>query len=1098
MESLKEFLLSKYFSSFGYIVAVFYIPALITFLGFTAQLRTSERRRFRCQVPNSQDECLAKYDEQFNSPFPLYGFVLLSFVPLVVVCIAYSWCFVKSRVDEIEPAMKSDLENPRPRPRVTTRRVFFSYFLQLSVRLTLGIVFILFQSIVFYPSGFPIKFICASQTANSTDFNVTIVNYDVTNDGSGITNICDNSVASDNAICAKGIWIVNILFAVLVFAEMCYLFVQAIQSKQFTFDSEFCHKYFFNKRRTPVTLRESTLRMRKRILEDTEILEPLTAPSIETKDTRALDDIFVDFVIYTGRAEHALNESLERHEIYDIYLKPQRGSVAIKNIEGLFLPNEDTKHPRKILIVGRPGIGKSLLCRKLSRDWSKGDMFRDSNKNFEHLFSFQFRWFNSAGTTAENISLKHLLSRVYPEGSIDNELFQYLLDNPEKVLLVFDGLDEFKHHENCLEDEQAHAGNSATEEMPFSALYVKLLKGKQLSGATVLTTCRPNVVQSVAGLTFDRMVEIMGFTPEKVEEYVHKFCTHQDPETMNRIWVHISSNLELLSLCYIPVNSFIVCSLLEKLITIQDHKSDSALPTTSTEIYDGALRLFIFKHHPEFKGKILTRDYLMGNAGFPDTVEQTLSQVGSLAKTGIDERRLMFESTEVQGMENCGLFNRMPDIEVSPYTFRSYFCFIHLTLQELLAAREIAKMDPSDIIDFISSNASDPKWHLVIQFVAGLLHGQDSEAIKIFASLLRDSLTVNAEPKQALLMIKCLYEYNDETAVQNAAFELNANSEFNKKLDLIDCQITPVDCIAIAYLVGHLNCTALNLELNHVTDQGVPHLCDALRGVHCKLNDLRLGSNSITDKGVSHLCEALKHVNCKLTKLDLSDNYIKGRCLSHLGGALKHANCKLSSLNLSFNYITDEGIPHLSDALKHVNCNLMILDLRGNDVTDQCLTHLCSALKHHNCQLIKLHLGKNVIADEGVLHLCDAIKDVSCKITELSLADTNITDEGVSLLFDALKDVNCKLTALDLSVTKTTDQGVSHLCDSLKHVNCKLTKLSLSMNQITDQGILHLCDVLKDVNCKLAVLYLEGSNITEQGKMQLLQQLKECRCELRI
>ena len=67
-----------------------------------------------------------------------------------------------------------------------------------------------------------------------------------------------------------------------------------------------------------------------------------------------------------------------------------------------------------------------------------------------------------------------------------------------------------KHHESCLEDEWAQAGNSPSEEMPFSALYMKLMKGKQFPGATVLTICRPNMVQSLAGLQFDRRVEIMG------------------------------------------------------------------------------------------------------------------------------------------------------------------------------------------------------------------------------------------------------------------------------------------------------------------------------------------------------------------------------------------------------------------------------------------------------------------------------------------------------------------------------------------------------------------------------------------------------------
>lgn len=630
MESLKEHLLSKYFSSFGYVVAALQVPALVTFAVVTGQLRTSERRPFRCGVADCRDDCLREYEKQFNSPLPLYAFALLCFVPLVVVCIAYSWCFVKSRVDEIEAAMKPDEENPRPRPRVTTRRVFHSYFFHLLVRLVLGISFSVLQYIVFYPSGFPKDFFClvcdatalaVKPTSNSTNLYCNVTNIN-----------CDNPVGTDNATWAKGIWIVNILFASLVFGEMCYLLVQALKSNgAITFDSEFCLKHLFCNRRTPVTLQDSTLGLKKRFCEDTGYLEPLIASGSDSdKKALALDAIFVDLVIYTGRAEHTLiNYSLEkRHEIYNIYLRPQEGAVAIKKLEELFLPNRDSSDPRKILIVGRPGIGKSLLCKKLLHDWSKDKMLCDSNKTFEHFFLFQFRWFNSdSGTKAEKMSLKKLLSRVCPETQIDNDIFQYVLDNPEKILLVFDGLDEYKHHHSCLEDEQAQAGNGPTEEMHFSTLYVKLMKGKQLYGATVLTTCRPNVLQSVAGLTFDRMVEIMGFTPEKVQEYVQKFCAHHNTDTVNKLWMHISSNLELLSLCYIPVNCFIVCSILEKWIALDEQDSVSALPKTSTEVYEGALRLFIFKHHPEFRGKTLTKDYLMGNAGFSESIEETLSQV---------------------------------------------------------------------------------------------------------------------------------------------------------------------------------------------------------------------------------------------------------------------------------------------------------------------------------------------------------------------------------------------------------------------------------------------------------------------------------------
>ena len=204
MECVKDYLLSKYFSPFGYIVALSYLPALVTFSGYTGHLRTSERRTFRCpSSPESRDDCLGKYDEQYNSPFPLYGFALLCFVPLLAVCIAYSWCCVKSRVDELETALKADPENPRPRPTVTTRRVFYSYCLHLLVRLTLGILFTVLQNYVFYSEGFPTEFICVLPTVKPT-VNSTVLNT-TKHDASATIN-CDNSVTTK---CSHLVLVIN-------------------------------------------------------------------------------------------------------------------------------------------------------------------------------------------------------------------------------------------------------------------------------------------------------------------------------------------------------------------------------------------------------------------------------------------------------------------------------------------------------------------------------------------------------------------------------------------------------------------------------------------------------------------------------------------------------------------------------------------------------------------------------------------------------------------------------------------------------------------------------------------------------------------------
>ena len=467
MEIVKEYFLVKYFSRVGYIGAVFHLPALLSLLAVTAVLRSNERLRFSCQsATHLRDYCLVRYDKHYT-PLPLYGFVLLCFVPLVLMCITYSWCFVKSRVDELETALKADPENPRRRPRVASRRVFRCYFIHLLLRCLWGILCAALQKCVFYLAGFPAEFACVAPTVKPT---VNSTKSNATKDYSAVKINCDNSVASDKNLNATLILVVNVVLALLAFGEMLYLLVRALHSKEFTLDSEFCQKHFWNKKTLSLTQRQMIYRMKEQIKRKTETLEPLIANS---DDKLKLDDTFVDLVIYMGRVEHDFANLSGRHEIFDVYFKPQRKSVTINTVKELFLPikdahptedtlsiednlliedtlpTEDTQHPCKILLVGRPGIGKSLLCKKISRDWGN-----DEFPNFHLFYLIPFRWYNNE--ILPNISLKELLCCLHPEGSNDDELFQYALDNPEKVIIVFDGLDEFKHHSHCQDDDGPH------------------------------------------------------------------------------------------------------------------------------------------------------------------------------------------------------------------------------------------------------------------------------------------------------------------------------------------------------------------------------------------------------------------------------------------------------------------------------------------------------------------------------------------------------------------------------------------------------------------------------------------------------------------
>ena len=142
-----------------------------------------------------------------------------------------------------------------------------------------------------------------------------------------------------------------------------------------------------------------------------------------------------------------------------------------------------------------------------------------------------------------------------------------------------------------------------------------------------------------------------------------------------------------------------------------------SISKTITELYKRAVKVLLYNHHPIYKlsGKKRPKDYL--NKPFAADLESDLLKLGKYAIDGINNKKLIFEldSSETDNeFVNCGLFSQLEDRK------RDSFCFLHLTLQEFLAALHVVD-DLNNILDFLNTHVGDPKWHLVIQFVAGLV-----------------------------------------------------------------------------------------------------------------------------------------------------------------------------------------------------------------------------------------------------------------------------------------------------------------------------------------------------------------------------------------
>ena len=790
-----------------------------------------------------------------------------------------------------------------------------------------------------------------------------------------------------------------------------------------------------------------------------------------------LDQIFVKLVIHDCIAKYDFPQ--DRKEQLKVFPKPK--SSVSNYVSWKEIIDGNNKH---ILLVGRPGIGKTILSTKLLR----GSAFNQfTPQNFDAAFLVKFRYYNSI---KENLlDLRELLSRsVTVSQDLDDEVWNYIITNPTKVLMIFDGIDEFNAR-SAISKKDSHFKNSKEEKMPLHCLYKKIASGKLLEGATVITTSRPTASSCVRQLNPDRVLEILGFTSEEVEAYVTSFTKEdQNPRAeKTAIWEHISTNINLFTLCYVPVNCFIICSSLSWLCSL-----GIRLPTKLTEIYSVALKIFYFRHSDKYRMNEEAHDQFFFKPfhELPTECKEEFQRLGKLAFDGIKEGRLLFTSEEVEGLEDCGLLHRLPDLpsQEGLDEDKAQYCFIHLTFQEFLAARHVVdtKTEAQALEEFIDDYINEGSWQLVVQFVAGLLVDTDKAKQLQFCKMLVELLPMStseaksqpgqqdahlrmtekptafvcwphgeSERKLAVTICKCLYELDikEQSLIKRKMEEISFDEVF-----LNHCSLAPADCRAILnFLKNHDKKFTLCLQANFMGDLSCLELknwiveSDFCRG-SCNLEGLSFAYNHISEKGVGYLCDALKSEKCSLTVLVLSHNDVGDKGAELLSGAIKDGYCKLTRLNLEHNEIRLKGVEHLKDALKYVNNNLTELNLALNDILDKGAEYLSDALKDVNCKLTLLNLSCNFIGDKGAEYLSDALKDVNCKLTSLNLGDNCVGDKGAEYLSDALKDVNCRLTFLDLTQNNVGGKGAEHLSDALKGVNRKLTVLKLAQNGLGNGG----------------------------------------------
>ena len=358
------------------------------------------------------------------------------------------------------------------------------------------------------------------------------------------------------------------------------------------------------------------------------------------------------------------------------------------------LKHNDDNSPIKVVVDGPPGVGKTTLCHKLCNMWAKNELKKCS---FGHVFLLPLR--DERVALAQNIY--DLVSLFHSSKKLCEAVSDHIMEtNGKDTLLIFDGWDEFE---------------GRNKDRSF---ILDIIRGKHPLRCNIMVTSRTYASANLLEIqTVDRHIEVLGFEKSEIFLYIKKELTEDKSEQLIR---NLEMREDVLSICYIPF----LCSMLVRVY----HLFDYTLPNTLTELYQKFI-IYAMKrsmNRPGFNPRrIESLDNLQED-------QKAFDELCNCAYMNLQKGSTNFTEDQIQSYK-CKHFGLMNFYTIADTT---QYQFIHLTIQEFLAARWISQQDNEKHL--FREHFKDIQFRMTLRFVAGLTELKDNSYQEYFSEKVED------------------------------------------------------------------------------------------------------------------------------------------------------------------------------------------------------------------------------------------------------------------------------------------------------------------------------------------------------------------------